>query len=590
MPYTAVSQDGLIKIPNVPDDVLPDSDILKQKFTEARAKLNQTQQAETPQPEPDQSGNILNSLLQGSTLGLGDEALAGVTALIGTALPESMGGTPSGTSIGDAYEGIRGEINLDRQAFEARSPKTALAAEIGSGLATGGLGLAKVGGKILTPQSSLFKRLLTNTGIGATEGAIAGAGMAETGERGRGAIVGGTAGAVLGGAGGEAINYFKKSTALKSKLSSMIDEGSTDKAVAKYMADGVGKIKNDASAVRAIDQGFDDGVIAAIKGSSKADKSKMLKMTDLMKRSKDNAIISMKNRPSDIAGDSLMARFSVIQKANKNAGKQLDTVAKSLKKQYIEFTPAINEFTQDLADMGITIGDDLKPIFANSDIEGVVGAQRIVRNIMKRMSDTKIPDAHDGHRLKKFIDEQVTYGKRAQGLGGKTVNILKKLRHNVDSILDDQFPEYNRVNSIYAETIGVMDDLQGAVGGKIDLTGDNANKAMGTVLRRVMSNAQSRVNIMDATDDIDRIARKHGYTMGDDLDVQLLFADELDRVFETQARTSFQGQIKQATTAAGGGKQGITAMAVDKIGGALEEARGINEENAFLAIKDLLKR
>jgi hypothetical protein len=78
----------------------------------------------------------------------------------------------------------------------------------------------------------------------------------------------------------------------------------------------------------------------------------------------------------------------------------------------------------------------------------------------------------------------------------------------------------------------------------------------------------------------------------DDLVTQALFADELDSVFGPTARTSFQGQIDQAL------KRGVSAAtttggaadaAIGVIGKAAEKARGINQENAFKSIKELLR-
>ena len=212
--------------------------------------------------------------------------------------------------------------------------------------------------------------------------------------------------------------------------------------------------------------------------------------------------------------------------------------------------------------------------------------------------------------MKKFIDEQVTFGKSAEGLSGKTESVLKNLRRNLDKTLDSTFTEYDRVNTTFAETIGAIDALQDVAGKKLDLTGKSADEATGQLLRRVMSNAQSRVNLVDALDQIEGVATKfkdrrigsagefllegpaaarRGFD--DDLLSQVLFADELDKVFGSTARTSFKGQIEQAVGRAGGavtpgGQQNLIVEAAGKLA---EKARGINQENAFKSIKELLK-
>ena len=133
------------------------------------------------------------------------------------------------------------------------------------------------------------------------------------------------------------------------------------------------------------------------------------------------------------------------------------------------------------------------------------------------------PDAFELHRMKRFIDEVVTYGKAGEGLTGKTERILKQLRTNLDSTLDDAFPAYNEANTIYADTIGALDALQDVAGRKMDLFGPNADKATGTLLRRMMSNAQSRVNLVDAVDNLEVVAKRYGSKFGDDISTQMLF-------------------------------------------------------------------
>ena len=113
--------------------------------------------------------------------------------------------------------------------------------------------------------------------------------------------------------------------------------------------------------------------------------------------------------------------------------------------------------------------------------------------------------------------------------------------------------------------------------------GANADKATGTLLRRLLSNAQSRVTLLDSVNEIERVATKFGGKFNDDLLTQILFVDELDSVFGPVARTSLQGQLVQAIPT-------TRADLLTKAAGAVEQrVRGINEAGAFRSIKDLLK-
>lgn len=354
----------------------------------------------------------------------------------------------------------------------------------------------------------------------------------------------------------------------------------------EFLNIGGPRVTKDRSAIEAIRQGFDEGVIAAVKGSTPQDRLSMRKMVNIMERGKKNARFAVTNRPSDVVGDSLMSRIKVVQGINTAAGRRLDGVAKSLKGQQIDFEPAINGFINDLNGMGINVTDDLKLNFSGSDIEGLAGPERAITQVFNRMKNTKPPDAFDLHRMKRFIDEQVTFGKNAEGLAGRSEVVLKKLRRSLDQTLDSNFPEYDKVNTQYSETIGALDAIQDVAGRKMDLTGPNAEKATGTLMRRLMSNAQSRITLLDSINQIEGVAKKFGGKFKDDLLSQVLFVDELDSVFGPVARTSFQGQIEQGVRSA----ISPASAAIDLAAKTAEKARGINEAGAFKAIKQLLRQ
>jgi hypothetical protein len=205
--------------------------------------------------------------------------------------------------------------------------------------------------------------------------------------------------------------------------------------------------------------------------------------------------------------------------------------------------------------------------------------------------------------MKRIIDNNVTFGKVKTGISRDAEGALKSFRANLDNALDTNFPEYNQANIKYSETIEALNSIQDVAGKKMDLSGGNADKALGTLLRRTLSNAQSRIRLIDSIDEIESVAKKHGGTgklriegptLGqDDLLTQVLFVDELDSVFGPVARTSFQGQIDQALKQGVAGattKAGAVDIAVTAAGKAAERVRGINEAGAFKSIKDLLRQ
>jgi hypothetical protein len=352
-------------------------------------------------------------------------------------------------------------------------------------------------------------------------------------------------------------------TPTKTRIAEKLKEGSNDPVVAKYKLTeepskrinnyitlGAKEIIKDPVAIKAIDSGFDEGVVATIKGASQQDKTAMLKMVDIFEKGKKDARFGMVNRAGDVAGDTLLERYRVVLKTNKDAGKKLDSVAESeLKGQQVRAYEAYSGLIDDLDQFGVTYSDDMKPIFKGSDLQGMAGAKDAVTRIFNRINSTNPNDAYALHRMKRYIDMIVSYGKQTEGLPANVEAMLKNFRRGIDTELDTFSPKYNEINTRYSDTIGAIDSLQDVAGTKMNLSGANADKAVGTLARRLMSNAQSRVTLLDAIVELEAVAAKYGAQFTDDLLTQVLFADELDSILGGAPRASFKGQIMQAIEA-----------------------------------------
>jgi hypothetical protein len=391
------------------------------------------------------------------------------------------------------------------------------------------------------------------------------------------------------------------------KLSLLRNAG--DVSTAGIMLDDAGNVVKDAIGKSAQKQGFEPGLVAMVKSATPDTRRKMAAMLDIVEQGKKNFRYSADNRPLNVVGDSVLNRIKVVREANRVAAVRLDDVANGLRGAQVDASPAVNAFLEKLDGMGVKFNPkDSTVAFQGSDLEGVPGPQRVIRNVLSRMLNTKVPDAYDVHRLKKFIDEQVTYGKNARGLGGKTEGILKTLRHDLDGILDSNFDAYNKVNTQYAETRGALDEIQSIAGKKFDASDDSAALTMGSLSRRFLSNAQSNGYLRDAISNLDATARKYitpgtdlvpyrpiqarsGVTPAmlenDDLIGMALYADELDKMFGAASRTSLLGDVDKGVNIAMGGK-GAAAAAALKAGA--HKVAGINEKNAIKAMRELLKR
>lgn len=354
----------------------------------------------------------------------------------------------------------------------------------------------------------------------------------------------------------------------------------------------------DNEAASAIKQGWKDGTVASIKAATDKDRQAMTKMLNVFKMGEKSDKFRAMNRPADILGDTVQARVDFLANANQQAGKAIDRIAQSrLRGQAVDYDPAINTFLDDLGTLGVKVELDqngvAKAILQGSDIQGDKAAQRILNTVLERLSTAKAPDAYGVHTAKRFIDTQVNYGKKnlANPLTAQAERILKNLRRNLNQSLGDSFPQYRAANEKYADTITALDDLQRAAGTQIDLESPNANKALGTAMRKLTSNYGTRANLIDSLDQANQVASKYGMKLDDDIVNQLIFVNELDRMFGAVADTSLKGQMSQALeTGVDIARGGAARRAIELLAEKAEGLRGINKENAIKAMEEILKR
>ena len=348
----------------------------------------------------------------------------------------------------------------------------------------------------------------------------------------------------------------------------------------------------------AIKQGWKDGTIASIKAASDKDRQAMSKMLNIFKMGEKSEKFRALNRAADILGDTVDSRIQFLSSANKQAATDINKIANNqLRGKKVDFDPAINTFIDDLGVLGVKVERDangvIKANLQGSDIQGDRQAQRVLNMVLERLSTVKAPDAYGIHTAKRFIDTQVDFGKKslANPLTAQAERTLKTLRRNLNATLGDNFPDYKAANAKYSDTVTALDDLQKAAGTNIDFDSENANKALGVAMRKLTSNYGTRANLIDALDQANQISTKYGMKLDDDIVNQLIFVNELDRMFGAAAQTSLKGQVAEAMqTGVDIARGGAARRAVELLAEKAEELRGINKENAVKAMEDLLKR
>lgn len=371
-------------------------------------------------------------------------------------------------------------------------------------------------------------------------------------------------------------------------------------------------------AKKVIDQGIDVGTVAMLKESNRATKDNVIEMLGIKRRGKENKKFHALNRPSDVIGRAVENRLGVIRNANQRAGKDIDNIAETqLRGQYVDFTPAMREFYDSIKAMKIDYDPATRQFdFSKSHIRGMTGLENAFSRVLEQLKGMPNPSAYDLHIMKRILDEQLTYGKAAEGLSGNVERTLKNLRRGLDKVLDTNFPEYDQANLTYAETIDALDDMQALAGQKYDLTGPSAAKALGLMSRKLLSNYQVGAGMEEQFSRLDALAKKYNAPPGkqvgryrgdsalpspmasgapvnldDDLVEQIVVASELDKYFGSSADNSLLGNLEKAANplmrAAVTGD--VTEVKVGTMRALLNKYKGINEDAAMKALEDLLK-
>lgn len=331
---------------------------------------------------------------------------------------------------------------------------------------------------------------------------------------------------------------------------------------------------------------IEDQDIDFVSSMSSIDKTKAQKMVDIAdKASKNKRVLE---RPIDVVGDSMVDRIKFIENVNKQAGKNLNDVAKSLRGQTVDANN-IEQTAQSLIDdLGITRTPTGKLNFDNSVFKNTPAIQKKLNKFINEIPTGKA-DAYDVHIFKKSIDELVEFGTQGEGLKGNAERILKALRASADEALDTTFDSYNKANTDFANTKNILNQAEELFGKKV---GIKSKERGGQLLRSVFSNNTQRPRVLKLVEELDLIAKNYGGKFDDNLLDQALFTEILEDVYGTQATTSLQGQVQRAVT---GGKKILEAIknpvqgAGELVAGATEKILGISPENKKKILLELLK-
>lgn len=429
-------------------------------------------------------------------------------------------------------------------------------------------------------------------GIGAAEGNILSQNEDPIGKL-RDTTIGGVLGVAGIGVAG-AINKLSKGKESSKRVAELLESGELDNSIVGKQLDNNGNLVNRPQDKAAQTQGFSDGVIVLARLANNQTKAKFGEIVNVITEQQRNIVNQKTLRPTDVVGKSIVDRFVFVNKANRDAGKRLNGIAKSLENQPIDISSAVDNFTENLAerlDLSLVVDDTgkLTPNFRGSSIEGRVNSdlQDSLNIIIERARDTRGKTALDAHKLKQSLDRLIDFDKVGTGLKGNVEGIISSFRKDIDGVLDSNFPEYKQVNDIFSETRTATDSLRKVVGKNVNLNSEGISGRVGTLSRRIFSNAASRTDVENAAKELTEVANRNGADFQDDIVQQSIFASELEDVFKISQSNSFKGEIVRsaAQIASGDRRSGVTNAAR----AAKDAVKGVDSRSKILAIKELLK-
>jgi hypothetical protein len=364
--------------------------------------------------------------------------------------------------------------------------------------------------------------------------------------------------------------------------------------VATKRLDDAGKVVDDSFALEAIRQGVGKGDVATIKNASLETLRRMDKMlkTRRINESRSRSVLDM--RPSDQAGYAAMQRFSHVRRSANAAKNELDNIARTnLGRKSVNTDDVVNNLLGELKslDVSVDMSSGVPRVnYAGSMIVKDKASQRIINNVIDLMAEPSVPNALRAHKLKRQLDMMIDYQKKSRGgLTEAGRNIAKSVRRSLNKSIREVDADYAQVNDRLSLALDAMDGFQRSLGPSIDVWSDGATGAIGTNLRKLLSNYSTRDNLVQGLAGLDDAARQLGGSFSDDVGDLVIFAKTLDDRFGATARNSFSGDIQSSIKHATRGWEGVKNMAADYAAKTIHDARGINDQAAMKALDDLIK-
>ena len=285
--------------------------------------------------------------------------------------------------------------------------------------------------------------------------------------------------------------------------------------------------------------------------------------------------------PITSVGKPVVQRLTKLKGETEALTKRLDTVAQSLKGKIVKGKDNVLQVVDNGLDT-FNIKKTPKGLdFSDADI---VGGEKQITDVYNRLQ--RANDANDLHRIKRFIDANVEYGKKSEGLTGAAEKLLKNWRKNIDATLDTQFKNYNKVNTKLSEKITPINDLRKFIRTAEDkFDEDLLDMDVGMLMQRIASNTRSNPALRQTLRNLDKASGVKGSLSGE-IDTLVNFYSKLQDYFpEIVNKQSFRGQITRGVSDV----KGLIGKATEAIGEIAGETDVVRKKAFTDLLDNLLK-
>ena len=381
------------------------------------------------------------------------------------------------------------------------------------------------------------------------------------------------------------------SDAAQDLVKAQLKAGETGQGLAVIKLSKGGEVIKYKQGIDAVKQGYRKGFIAEVAAASPATRAKVTDMVRKMRRIKDNESLLDEFAPTDPIGESLKVRLKDIKKETVSASRELNQIAASkLKGQPIDSERIVKKFRESLAELDVKIGDGLDSDinFKGSAISKDKGSRKIIKDARDLLAEDVNIDALRAHKLKRQLDSLIDFKKTKSfaGIPASGKRVLVGLRKEINETLREANTDYARVNDTIHSGLTAMEDMEKAVGPSINIWEAGGVSALGRDSRSLLSNNKGRQRLSNAINNVEKTAIDMGGVYDDKITTMVRAANALEDVHGAMARSSFKGEIMSASKASTMGRR---EMLEEGIKWATEKGRGINEHNAFNAIEEVLR-